>query len=185
MYSAYHLSVRENGFNTIHCAGRLFQEYCVDKFAQIEQERLGYLRRNQSQLRAELYQGLQDATSDGADLSDVGTRIVLPSSFSGGPRQMWQLYHDAMAIVRYCGKLDLFITMMANPKWLEITDALFLSQTAEDHPNVVARVFRLKFHALLRELTEKCVFGKVAGYVYTIEFQKRGLTHTPHTQTGV
>jgi hypothetical protein len=37
---------------------------------------------------------------------------------------MWQLYHDAMAIVRYCGKPDIFITMTANPKWEEITSAL-------------------------------------------------------------
>lgn len=85
MYSVYRISIRDTGFNTLHRTGRLFQEYCVDKFAQIEQERLWFLRNNQSQIRAELYQGLQDAAADGSDLSDVGTKIVLPSSFSGGP----------------------------------------------------------------------------------------------------
>ena len=37
-------------------------------------------------------------------------RTILPGSFQGGPRQMQQLYHDAMATVRKLGKPDLFIT---------------------------------------------------------------------------
>src|SRR5438552_8573780 len=105
MFSLYHMCMRGTGFNSLHRGRRLFQEYCVDKFAQIEQDRLAFLKKNQSQIRAELYQGLQDAATDGSDLSNIGTRIVLPSSFSSGPRQMWHLYHDAIAIVRYCGKL--------------------------------------------------------------------------------
>ena len=67
---------------------------------------------------------------------------------------MSQLYHDAMAIVRYCGKQDLFITMTANPKWEEITSALLPGQTAQDGLDLVARVFRLKFEALLALLTK-------------------------------
>ena len=126
MFSTYHMSIRGMGFNALHRGGRLFQEYCVDKFAQIEQDRLGFLKKNQSQIRAELYQGLQDVAADGSNLSNIGTRIVLPSSFSSGPRQIWQLYYDAMALVRYCGKPDLFITMTANPKWPEITSGLKL-----------------------------------------------------------
>src|SRR5271163_344985 len=116
MYSAYHMSIRQDGFNALHREDRLFQEWCVDKFAQIEQERLFYLQRNQSQIRSELYQSLHDAVVDGFDLSELGTLIILSSSFSEGPRQMWQLYHDAMIIVRYCGKPNLFIIMTANLK---------------------------------------------------------------------
>jgi hypothetical protein len=177
MYTAYQLHVRTIGFNTIHRCGRLFQEYCVDKFAQIEHERLSYFRTQDYLLRSERRRPLEDAAANGMDLANVGTRIVLPSSFSGGPRQMWQLYHDAMAIVRYCGKPDLFITMTANPNWDEITSALLPGQTAQDRPDLVARVFHLKFQELLALLTEKSIFGKHAGYVYTIEFQKRGLPH--------
>jgi hypothetical protein len=70
-------------------------------------------------LRSDHRRGLEDAAANGTDLADVGTRVVLPSSFIGGPRQMWQLYYDAMALVRYCGKPDLFITMTANPNWEE------------------------------------------------------------------
>ena len=54
----------------------------------------------------------------------VGRRVVLPSSFTGGPRYMCQLYQDAMAIVRKKGKPDLFITFTCNPKWPEIAEGL-------------------------------------------------------------
>ena len=33
----------------------------------------------------------------------MGRRLILPSSFVGGPRYMNQLYHDGMAIVRKVG----------------------------------------------------------------------------------
>ena len=75
-------------FNTIHRCGRLFQEYCVDKFAQIEQERLWYFRTKEFQKRIEKRQGLEEVAANGTHLSEVGTKVILPSSFSGGPRQM-------------------------------------------------------------------------------------------------
>ena len=53
-------------------------------------------------LRADLYRGLADAAIHGADLHEVGSPIILPSTFIGATRQMWTrwLFHDAMAIVR-------------------------------------------------------------------------------------
>ena len=47
-----------DSFNSIHRMGRLFQQYIVDMYAKIEGECLSYLRQNQSQFRAEVYQGL-------------------------------------------------------------------------------------------------------------------------------
>jgi hypothetical protein len=47
---------------------------------------------------------------------------------------MGQLYQDAMARVRKFGKPDLFVTFTCNPKWKEITDALFPGQIAKDRP---------------------------------------------------
>jgi len=45
-----------------------------------------------------------------------GLPVILPSSFSGSPRAMQQLYQDAMAIVAKYGKPDLFVTYTCNPK---------------------------------------------------------------------
>src|SRR5437879_11052764 len=102
---------------------------------------------------------------------------ILPSSFKGGPREMWQLYQDAMAIVRYCGKPDLFITMTCNPLWPEITANLLPGQSAQDRPDLVSRVFKLKLNELLLDLTKRNFFGRTVASIYVIEFQKRSLPH--------
>ena len=99
-FYAYYLHTRDGVFSTIHHSGRLFQEWLVDAFAQIENNRLRFHQLNQKQLRADLYSGLQDAILGGADLADIGQRIILPSTFIGSPRHMIQQYQDAMAIVR-------------------------------------------------------------------------------------
>ena len=44
-------------------------------------------------------------------------------------------------------------------------------------PDIIARVFNLKIKSILKDFTDNQVLGRVAGYVYTIEFQKRGLPH--------
>jgi hypothetical protein len=101
--------------------GRLLQQYIVDTWASLEQNRLQYLRHNQAKLRAEVYQGIQDAANaSDHDAAMLGCRIVLPSSFQGGARLMMQNYQD----VRFAGKPTYFATFTCNPKWPEITDAL-------------------------------------------------------------
>ena len=82
------------------CAKRLFQQYLVDAYCKIETERLQFLRREQASLRADCYQDLRDAILDGdGDPSNVGRRIVLPSTFTGGPRYMHERQQDAMTYV--------------------------------------------------------------------------------------
>jgi len=53
----------------------------------------------------------------GADADNIpaGKIVILPSSFNGSPRHMYQNYQDAMSIVRAYGKPDLFITFTCNP----------------------------------------------------------------------
>ncbi len=45
--------------------GRLQQQYIMDAYAAIEQNRLKYLRLNKKKLRADLYQGFQNAIAAG------------------------------------------------------------------------------------------------------------------------
>ena len=123
-------------FNTIHRLGQLFQQYVVNMYAKIEFNRLQYLRFHQSQLRADLYQGLADVVlaSDGqVDGSQLGKKIILPLLFTGIPRYQHQLYQDAMSIVWCFGKPDFFVTFTCNPRWQEITDAFFPGQTAKNN----------------------------------------------------
>jgi|SRR5271169_4609689 len=76
-----------------------------------------------------------------------------------------------MAIVQHCGKPDLFITMTRSAVWPEILSELLPGQTAQDHPGLIAWVFKLKTHALLRDLTKDIVFSKIVSYIYVVEFQ--------------
>ena len=183
LYYRYRLmSRRGDTFNCIHRMGRLFQQYIVDMWAKIEGDRLHYVRGHQSKLRADLYKGLADAVekNDGrAAGTQIGTRVILPSSFTAGPRYQHQLYQDAMAIVRRFGKPDFFITFTCNQQWPEITNALLPQQTAANRPDLVARVFKQKLHDLLQDLYSgrKPVLGNVIGLIYVVEWQKRGPPH--------
>ena len=123
----------EIGGNRVLLFRKLTQEYMVDMFGSIEFQRLDWLRYHQTELCADLYQGLQDAmTRHDTDGHGIGRCIILPSSFAGGARCMLQLYQDAMAIVRHHGKPDYFITMTCNPNWMEVQDALLSGQRSHD-----------------------------------------------------
>ncbi|KAK7260437.1 hypothetical protein RIF29_26474 [Crotalaria pallida] len=141
--------------------------------------RLAFYRKNQDKIRQELYRGITDAISQGrTEGSSTGKRIILPASFTGGARYMMQNYQDAMAICKWAGYPDIFITFTCNPKWPEITRYLIQrSLKVEDRPDIVARIFRMKLRRLLKLLKDGKVFGPCKAVVYTIEFQKRGLPH--------
>ena len=101
----------------------------------------------------------------------------MPSSDVRSPRALKENFEDAMAIIKKYGKPDLFITFTCNPKWREITENLYRGQTANDRPDLVIRVFKLKLNNLLNNIFKHGVLGKVVTHVQVIEFQKRGLPH--------
>ena len=82
-----------------------------------------------------------------------------------------------MAICRVFHKPDYFITMTCNPNWPEIKAGLMEGQTAQDRPDLVARVFKLKKDQLMHDLITGQILGKVVAHMHVIEFQKRGLPH--------
>ncbi|GMF47935.1 unnamed protein product [Phytophthora fragariaefolia] len=111
------------------------------------------------------------------NLDQIGKRVVLPSTHPGGPRHMFKSYQDAMAVVREFGKPDVFVTMTCSPTWDEIQEKIpDENQSAQDRPDVVARVYQMKLAALLKDLDEG-VLGRVQARIYVVEFQKRGLPH--------
>ena len=177
VYYRYHIMVRQN-VSVLLRAKRLFQQFLVDAYCKIETERLKFLRREQTQLRADCYRDLRDAILDSdGDPSNVGHRVILPSTFTGGPRYMHECQQDAMTYVRKYGHPDLFITTTTNPNWPEIKDNLLPGQDPQDRPDIVARIFRLKVQKLLEMLKSEMVFGKPQAWLYSTEWQKRGLPH--------
>jgi hypothetical protein len=125
--------------------GRLFQEYLCISFTTIQSQKLKFHRRNQKALRADTYKNVKEVLSDRVPITDkvynddhqlkVGKKIVLSGSFPGSPRWYNVQFQDRMAICREYHK------------------------QAQDRPDLVARVFKLKKDKLMKEI----VFGKVIG----------------------
>ena len=77
-----------------------------------KQSDYSFLHREQTTLRADSYQQLRDSIilSDG-NPSNVRVRTILPATFTGGPRYMFERQQDAITYVREYGRPDLFITV--------------------------------------------------------------------------
>ncbi|XP_055521948.1 uncharacterized protein LOC129716088 [Leucoraja erinacea] len=177
-YYAYRIMNRDNEFNQLLRGGRLFQQYLVDMAAKMEGDRLNYIRMNQVSLRSTTYKGLTDALHDDDDLENIGRRIILSSTFVGGPRYMMGRCQDAMMYVRKYGTAAFFITMTCNPNWSEIRQCLFPNQQPSDRPELVARVFELKRKIFMKTVTgPDGFFGNCIAFILTMEYQKRGLPH--------
>ena len=103
----YRLTIRtdNNNANDLHRFGKLFQQFIVDMYARLESNRLGYICHNQDRLRSDLYRSVADITNVGDNnMAALGRCVILPSSFTGSPGHLQQLYQDAMSIVRRFGK---------------------------------------------------------------------------------
>ncbi|XP_066451124.1 uncharacterized protein [Eleutherodactylus coqui] len=170
----YSLSLPQDKQNHIFHCRSLLSQFLVDIYAKIETERLNFIRNNQKTLRAESYIHLKDAIDkNDADIRQLGQAVILPSSFTGGPRYMHKRTQDAMTY----GRPDLFITFTCNPKWTEITEALLPRQKPQHRHDITSRVFHLKVKKIMSLLPKGSLFGKPRCYMYSVEWQKRVLPH--------
>jgi len=177
-YLSYYLFTRAGQANYIHRCGRLFGAWAVDGYVKVEHFNLKWLRFNQTKLRCANYSRLIDAVHDGQQAGErIGRGILLNDGFVGSPRYMHTKYAQCMTICKELGRPTFFITFTCNPKWKEIVDALLPGQDARDRPDLLSLVFELNYKRLLALITKLDVFGRYAGHVSVIEFQKRGLPH--------
>ncbi|XP_012832537.1 PREDICTED: uncharacterized protein LOC105953423 [Erythranthe guttata] len=137
------------------------------------------LRETSDKLRVDMYKGIEKSILMGdTDARSIGTRVILPGSFTQGPRYMFNNFVDALQICNWIGFPSLFITITCNPQWPEIQRALNgTNLRPEDRPDILARVFKMKLDSLMSDLKKGKIFDRIRAYVCTIEFQKRGLPH--------
>ncbi|GFT13536.1 ATP-dependent DNA helicase [Trichonephila clavipes] len=147
-YYAYRMMQRVNGFNTLLRCPRLFQQYIVDMYAKAV--------RNDNNVTSE----------------NLVKLVVLPSSFTRGPRYMLEYAEDGMTYVRHRGTPDLFITFTCNPSWPEIAVELLPGRVEADRVDLVARVFQQEVKKMMHVFKDVQVFGKVVCLIYSIEWQK-------------
>ncbi|XP_016173825.1 uncharacterized protein LOC107616376 [Arachis ipaensis] len=136
----------------------------------IESQRLYEIRMKQSTIRGEVLQGIEEAMRCGDDeASSIGTRVIFPSSFTGGRRYMFNRCQDAMEICKHFGYPDLFLTITCNPNWPEFqrfTERERIPIT--DRPDISCRVFHAKLKCLLSDLKEGVFFGPLSATLYNV-----------------
>lgn len=65
--------------------------------------------------------------------------------------------------------------MTCNPAWPKIIKELIPGQNSTDRHDLTARLFKIKVQKLVALLTKGKLFGDVKCFMYSIEWQKRGL----------
>ncbi|KAL7142072.1 hypothetical protein ABFS83_08G098100 [Erythranthe nasuta] len=145
----------------------------------VESERLKFIRFNQDKLKVNMYKGIEESILKGdTDARSISTKVILPGSFTQGPRYMFNNLVDALQICNWIEFPSLFITISCNPQWPEIQRALSgTNLRPEDRPDILTRVFKMKLDSLMLDLKKGKIFGRIRAYVCTIEFQKHGLPH--------
>ncbi|KAL3652113.1 hypothetical protein CASFOL_001794 [Castilleja foliolosa] len=164
MYYSFQIHDREGMYSLLLNGGRLFQQYLVDAYTCIEQSRLDFVNKNQNIFRSEFLAGVYDALARGDNSAhNIGKRVFLPSSFTGGPRYMYKHYQDALAICRVHGNPQYFITFTCNVKWPEISRHLDRNggMQAQNRPDIIARVFRIKVQQFMKFMRTNKTFGDV------------------------
>ncbi|KAI8420000.1 hypothetical protein MSG28_008600, partial [Choristoneura fumiferana] len=178
-FYAFHLMVREHDFNLPLRCRVLLSQFLVEMYVKMESKRLRFIALNQGKLRAENYIHLQDAIANDSNVNsnDLGQIVILPSSVVNSPRYLHAYTQDAFSYVQKYGRTDLFLTFTCNPAWTEIKEELMDGQRQTDRHDIIARVFKIKVEKLVAFLTKGHVFGESQCFMYSIEWQKRGLPH--------
>jgi hypothetical protein len=162
-FIAFRLQERLIEKSNLFDSRRLFQQFVVDLYSMIESQRLSFIRNNQTKIRGDFLAGLEEAVDRGdIDASTVGTRVVVPTSFVGGRRYMFNNCQDAMALCKKFGYPDLFLTVTCNPKWDEIERHLSKSNNYSPYrPDITCRVFHAKLNDMMTDFRKGQFFGRV------------------------
>jgi len=174
-----HLLMHRDVPSHIQRCERLGLEFYCDAWAQQEARSASFhaLPDQQARYRVGKKCAVEDQLSSAGNINDVSIPMILPSSFVGSSKWYHMLYLDAMALPQRLHAPDLFITFTCNPHWPEISSAIPANSHWRFHPDIVARVFYLKFKSMMSDIVQDEIFGAVAGYVWRIEWQARGLPH--------
>jgi len=97
------MMIRPDQLNSLLMFRQLLTQYWVDKGAKMITGRLNFMRNRQKQLRVDSYIHLKDSTVNDGNPAEMGQLVILPSSFTEGPRYMHEKTQDAMAYTRLHG----------------------------------------------------------------------------------
>ncbi|XP_073219613.1 uncharacterized protein [Cicer arietinum] len=115
---------------------------------------------NQLTIRCDILSGLQEVVhSRETHTSAVGKRLVLPTSFTGDLRYMFNNCQDAMAICKKFGYPNLFISITCNANWQNFVSIRGLKTS--DRTYIICRVFKAKLDHMTSDFKKEKIFGEI------------------------
>lgn len=90
---------------------------------------------------------------------------------------MHEYAQDAMTLCSRIWTTRFIYTFTCNPTWEEIRVLLLPTQSSADRHDITARVFKQKLKSLMAFIVKHQVFGQTRCWMYSIEWQKRGIPH--------
>eukprot|EP00984_Skeletonema_dohrnii_P016913 scaffold7597_cov105-Skeletonema_dohrnii-CCMP3373.AAC.2 len=180
-YTRWNMMERSKEKNILHRSNALYQQWIVDSYAQAENERMGYVVREQPKLRGDTLSNVRQSLQN-RNVKDSGRQTVVPSSFTGSDRWYNKKYDNAMALVKTYGKPHLFITFTFDVNCKEMKEHLLPGQSPYDRPDMITRIFQIKLTAFLNDIIKDGVFTVTKAELCPIEWQKRGapVSHLLH-----
>ncbi|KAL3071933.1 hypothetical protein niasHS_017226 [Heterodera schachtii] len=182
----YRMALRgdvKDSFHWLWFARRLAEFFSISVLNRIERNELNHLKAIQVKknyrriLAREYIAAMEKGLQKWGRNAKLGSVFLMPQTFAGSRQYYQGKYADLMTMVRHLGAPTWFVTFTGNPKWPEITEALRGRQNFAHRPDVICRIFMDKATEFIRDVTERCVLGRVAGWCYSVEHQKRGMPH--------
>ena len=91
------------------------------------------------------YIHLKDSIVNDENAANHGKSVILPSTYTGGPRNMHEYAQDAITYMRHGGKPSLLITFTFNPNCKEMKDNLINGQSKLDRHDLIAHIRSTRF----------------------------------------
>ena len=153
--------------------GYLANEYAVDMFSRVLDQRLNLIKSAQLKFAAD------DAALMGRMFIPENENIFLPASFMGSKQWCADQTTDSLALAaRYPPSPTFWVTFTCNSDWPKIHQLLLPGQTWRDQPFLVVRVFKAKLTQFITVFSNLFPNAGPLDYlIERVEFQKRGLPH--------
>jgi hypothetical protein len=111
----YRLHVCNNVFFVSHRDDWLFQQYVVDVWINCDVNKLNWLRNNQNNIRANVYNELaNNLRRDNVDATILNRRFILSFNYTNDAWFMQKLFQDSIIIIKHFERFTLFIIITIN-----------------------------------------------------------------------
>jgi hypothetical protein len=178
MFYKYRLHVHNDVFFVLHRDDRLFQQYVVDAWVNCDINKLNWLRNNQNNICANVYNELaNNLRRNNVDATTLNRRFILSFNYTNDAWFMQKLFQDNMIIIKYFERSTFFVIFTINSNWFKIQNELKSKQIATNRSNIVTRVFQMKTKQLIKNVKKRYVFDKCENVVWIVKYQKRELSH--------